>query len=247
FLLLVCRSVCVPLQGCCRCLLCVLLCDLFFLSISLCVDVLLFCAEGHTQVTGVMAMMMTGRVLLVCALCVLWCGAGGRCDEEKRAGLGSGPEALPESQGLEASLQVKQDLSREAGGVKEKVPSTSPENEVEDDEDDEDEEEVIEENDEGAEAEGGEKTRSEGQGDQEVTIALHQNSGEKNLSGSEQRTHQSIVSEGEIPPPGSRESKAIPTQTEVEEKKETDKSAPAAENTPTPVNGENTLPAGVPG
>ncbi|RNC39103.1 mucin-associated surface protein (MASP) [Trypanosoma cruzi] len=27
-------------------------------------------------------MMMTGRVLLVCALCVLWCGAGGRCDEE---------------------------------------------------------------------------------------------------------------------------------------------------------------------
>ncbi|KAF8288431.1 Mucin-associated surface protein (MASP), putative, partial [Trypanosoma cruzi] len=23
-----------------------------------------------------MAMMMTGRVLLVCALCVLWCGAG---------------------------------------------------------------------------------------------------------------------------------------------------------------------------
>ncbi|ESS62683.1 mucin-associated surface protein (MASP) [Trypanosoma cruzi Dm28c] len=30
-----------------------------------------------------MAMMMTGRVLLVCALCVLWCGAGGRCDEEE--------------------------------------------------------------------------------------------------------------------------------------------------------------------
>ncbi|RNC31896.1 mucin-associated surface protein (MASP) [Trypanosoma cruzi] len=30
-----------------------------------------------------MAMMMTGRVLLVCALCVLWCGAG-RCDEDVR-------------------------------------------------------------------------------------------------------------------------------------------------------------------
>ncbi|KAF5215162.1 Mucin-associated surface protein (MASP), subgroup S030 [Trypanosoma cruzi] len=30
-----------------------------------------------------MAMMMTGRVLLVCALCVLWCGAGGSCNEEK--------------------------------------------------------------------------------------------------------------------------------------------------------------------
>ncbi|EAN88056.1 Mucin-associated surface protein (MASP) [Trypanosoma cruzi] len=29
-----------------------------------------------------MAMMMAGRVLLVCALCVLWCVAGGICDEE---------------------------------------------------------------------------------------------------------------------------------------------------------------------
>ncbi|KAF5222525.1 Mucin-associated surface protein (MASP) subgroup S008 [Trypanosoma cruzi] len=48
-------------------------CLLFFLS--LCFDGELVCAEGYTQVTGVMAMMMTGRVLLVCALCVLWCGA----------------------------------------------------------------------------------------------------------------------------------------------------------------------------
>ncbi|EKF99630.1 mucin-associated surface protein (MASP), putative [Trypanosoma cruzi] len=54
---------------------CAWLCDflLFLLLLSLCVDVLLVCAEGYTQVTGVMAMMMTGRVLLVCALCVLWC------------------------------------------------------------------------------------------------------------------------------------------------------------------------------
>ncbi|PBJ77220.1 mucin-associated surface protein [Trypanosoma cruzi cruzi] len=37
-----------------------------------------------------MAMMMTGRVLLACALCVLWCGtSGGRCDD---AGTG---ETLP--------------------------------------------------------------------------------------------------------------------------------------------------------
>ncbi|PWU99813.1 Mucin-associated surface protein (MASP) [Trypanosoma cruzi] len=44
----------------------------------LCGGVLLVCAEGCTQVTGVMmAVRMTGRVLLVCALCVLWCGAGG--------------------------------------------------------------------------------------------------------------------------------------------------------------------------
>ncbi|PWV04210.1 Mucin-associated surface protein (MASP) [Trypanosoma cruzi] len=33
-----------------------------------------------------MAMMMTDRVLLVCALCVLWCGAGGICDEKAVGG-----------------------------------------------------------------------------------------------------------------------------------------------------------------
>ncbi|RNC35337.1 mucin-associated surface protein (MASP) [Trypanosoma cruzi] len=44
-----------------------------FLLLSLCVDGELVSAEGYAQVTGVMAM-MTGRVLLVCALCVLWCG-----------------------------------------------------------------------------------------------------------------------------------------------------------------------------
>ncbi|RNC41817.1 mucin-associated surface protein (MASP), partial [Trypanosoma cruzi] len=57
------------------------------LLLLLCVDGALVCAEGYTQVTGVMAM-MTGRVLLVCALCVLWCGAGGRCDEEMEAAAG---------------------------------------------------------------------------------------------------------------------------------------------------------------
>ncbi|EKF28289.1 mucin-associated surface protein (MASP), putative, partial [Trypanosoma cruzi marinkellei] len=56
------------------------------LLLLLCVDGELVCAEGCTQVTGVMGMMMTGRVLLVCALCVLWCGmAGGGCDEEATA------------------------------------------------------------------------------------------------------------------------------------------------------------------
>ncbi|RNC34342.1 mucin-associated surface protein (MASP), partial [Trypanosoma cruzi] len=54
-----------------------LLCDLSLLLLSLCFDGELVCAEGYTQVTGVMAMTMTGRVLLVCALCVLWCVAGG--------------------------------------------------------------------------------------------------------------------------------------------------------------------------
>ncbi|RNC35566.1 mucin-associated surface protein (MASP) [Trypanosoma cruzi] len=50
--------------------------SLFLLLLPLCVDGFLVCAEGYTQVTGVMAMMMTGLVLLACALCVLWCGAG---------------------------------------------------------------------------------------------------------------------------------------------------------------------------
>ncbi|EKF35131.1 mucin-associated surface protein (MASP), putative, partial [Trypanosoma cruzi marinkellei] len=50
---------------------------LFSSFLLLCVDGELVCAEGYTQVTGVMAMMMAGRVLLVCVLCVLWCGAGG--------------------------------------------------------------------------------------------------------------------------------------------------------------------------
>ncbi|EAN98914.1 Mucin-associated surface protein (MASP) [Trypanosoma cruzi] len=38
-----------------------------------------------------MTMMMTGRVLLVCALCALWCGAGSRCDEEEDTALVVGP------------------------------------------------------------------------------------------------------------------------------------------------------------
>ncbi|RNC38346.1 mucin-associated surface protein (MASP) [Trypanosoma cruzi] len=66
-------------------------CAVSFLLLSLCVDGELVCAEGYTQVTGVMAM-MTGRVLLVCALCVLWCGAGGRCDEGEAAGHGVQPD-----------------------------------------------------------------------------------------------------------------------------------------------------------
>ncbi|EAN83985.1 Mucin-associated surface protein (MASP) [Trypanosoma cruzi] len=41
-----------------------------------------------------MAMMMTGRALLVCALCVLWCGAGGggRAEAAPPAPSGSTPE-----------------------------------------------------------------------------------------------------------------------------------------------------------
>ncbi|EAN82649.1 Mucin-associated surface protein (MASP) [Trypanosoma cruzi] len=38
-----------------------------------------------------MAMMMAGRVLLVCALCVLWCGAGGGCEEGEVAVVAGSP------------------------------------------------------------------------------------------------------------------------------------------------------------
>ncbi|KAF8306882.1 Mucin-associated surface protein (MASP), subgroup S049 [Trypanosoma cruzi] len=54
-----------------------------------------------------MAMMMTGRVLLVCALCVLWCGAGGRCDEDE----------LPQASLLGASSSVVGKGSQESSPI----------------------------------------------------------------------------------------------------------------------------------
>ncbi|RNC56404.1 mucin-associated surface protein (MASP) [Trypanosoma cruzi] len=66
--------------------------NIFSLLLLLSVDVFLVCAGGYTQVTGVMAMMMTSRVLLVCALCVLWCGAvfGHAMDDYCSEGGGNG-------------------------------------------------------------------------------------------------------------------------------------------------------------
>ncbi|EAN99551.1 putative mucin-associated surface protein (MASP) [Trypanosoma cruzi] len=184
-----------------------------------------------------MAMMMTGRVLLVCALCVLWCGAGGRCDGGKTAGLGSA-EHLLESQELEKSPQFTQGIRDGTGGVKEKVLSTSSE--------DEDKEDASEEN-EHEETEDGEKKSIERQGDQGGTVASDPNSGEKNLIGSGQENNPAIVPAGGISPSGSQESNANPSQPEVDEKKETEKSLPAVENAHTPGNRENTLPGGVAG
>ncbi|RNF04621.1 putative mucin-associated surface protein (MASP) [Trypanosoma cruzi] len=81
---------------------------------SLRVDGELVCAEGCTQVTGVMAMMMTGRVLLVCALCVLWCVVGSRCDDvtELQAEPSSASEPLSKG-GQEEELDVRKPV----GGV----------------------------------------------------------------------------------------------------------------------------------
>ncbi|RNC51115.1 mucin-associated surface protein (MASP), partial [Trypanosoma cruzi] len=57
-----------------------------------------------------MAMMMAGRVLLGCALCVLWCGAGGRCKEE--AGSPAGGKGAVETTGASASGQDSSDLKK---------------------------------------------------------------------------------------------------------------------------------------
>ncbi|RNF00682.1 putative mucin-associated surface protein (MASP) [Trypanosoma cruzi] len=56
-----------------------------------------------------MAMMMTGRVLLVCALCVLWCGVCGRCDEDElpQASL-LGASSSVVGKGLQESSQIAQ-------------------------------------------------------------------------------------------------------------------------------------------
>ncbi|KAF5217447.1 Mucin-associated surface protein (MASP) subgroup S030 [Trypanosoma cruzi] len=54
--------------------------------------------------------MMTGRVLLVCALCVLWCGAGGRCKEE--AGSPAGGKGAVGTTGASASGQDSSDLKK---------------------------------------------------------------------------------------------------------------------------------------
>ncbi|EKF98348.1 mucin-associated surface protein (MASP), putative, partial [Trypanosoma cruzi] len=91
-----------------------------------------------------MAMMMTGRVLLVCALCVLWCGAGGRCAEEmaghdvQRDVSASGTPPLG-SKELVTSPQETQELKVGPTDVNVKVPSApSPSLEEDDDDDDDD-------------------------------------------------------------------------------------------------------------
>ncbi|EAN98912.1 Mucin-associated surface protein (MASP) [Trypanosoma cruzi] len=186
-----------------------------------------------------MAMMMTGRVLLVCALCVLWCGAGGRC--EAGVGVGAqqdGGKSPPESKGLETSSQGTQDLKGGAADAKENSPPLPTE---EDHEDVDDDSEEGDDDDGGTEDEEEEKVR--GQSGQEGTVALGSDSTEKKLIGSGKQTELSISSAESISPSGSRELNVNHTQTEFEGKKETDKNTPAVESALTTGNGENTLPA----
>ncbi|PBJ80108.1 mucin-associated surface protein [Trypanosoma cruzi cruzi] len=183
-----------------------------------------------------MAMMMTGRVLLVCALCVLWCGACGGFANEEKAGRVSGTELLPESKGPETSPQGSKGSQNRAPGGKENitpVPGEEADDDDDDDEDEDDERKTEEEN-------------AEGQSVQEGKVALGSDSREENLIGSENETGQAIVSAGGISPSGSQKSNANPTQPEAEEKREPDKNPPV-ENTLTPVNGENTLLEGIAG
>ncbi|PBJ77224.1 mucin-associated surface protein [Trypanosoma cruzi cruzi] len=98
-----------------------------------------------------MAMMMAGRVLLVCALCVLWCGAGGRCEE---AGTG---DTLPVAssnvvrKGSQESSPVAQGGSQSSGlkasdmkdGTEDSGDQQPLTEDVDDEEEEEDEEEIL--------------------------------------------------------------------------------------------------------
>ncbi|RNC38098.1 mucin-associated surface protein (MASP), partial [Trypanosoma cruzi] len=188
-----------------------------------------------------MAMMMTGRVLLVCALCVLWCGAGGRCDEGEAAGRVSGDELPQGSKSLVTPRVGSQGLQNGVTVVKEEVsPISSPPQDGDADGD---------EGDDGGddeETEAEEEESTEGRGGKGGTAAIGSDSRKENLSGSGQEKNQSIAPSGGISPSGGQESNANPTQPEVEEKKEPDKNTPA-ENALTTVNREQTLSAGVAG
>ncbi|EKG00917.1 mucin-associated surface protein (MASP), putative [Trypanosoma cruzi] len=190
-------------------------------------------------------MMMTGRVLLVCALCVLWCVTpGGRCDEGKMAGSGSGGGRPPESKELEKSPEGPQGLQGGVPGVKENVTPAFPTPTEEED----DYEEADSDDDEDGETEEGEgKRRTAGQSNKEGTVLPDSGSSEENLIGSRQEKDPAIPSTQGISHSNSREQNANLMQTEVEGKKDADKRPPSAENPLTTVNGENTLPGGIVG
>ncbi|EAO00142.1 Mucin-associated surface protein (MASP) [Trypanosoma cruzi] len=189
--------------------------------------------------------MMTGRVPLVCALCVLWCGAGGRCDEEERAVSGSGDGPPPGSAEHGTPRKETQELKVGAPGVIETAspPSLKPTGE---DKDDDDEDDAGGDEDDNETDETKEKRR-EGQSNKGGTVLPDTDSREENLTGSGQETGQPNVPAGGISPSGSQLSNANPLRTEVEEKNDTDKRPPAVKNALTTVNGEQTLLGGIAG
>ncbi|RNC38342.1 mucin-associated surface protein (MASP), partial [Trypanosoma cruzi] len=127
-----------------------------------------------------MAMMMAGRVLLVCALCVLWCGAGGRCDEGETAVRGVPPDVsasgtegelggtknagpAPDSQ-IQSSGEEQQHKSREGRPT---LPEGSLEEEVEE-ETVENLDEVTERGEEGQRGDGQDANEPDGSQTSEV-------------------------------------------------------------------------------
>ncbi|KAF8306632.1 hypothetical protein TcBrA4_0021890 [Trypanosoma cruzi] len=83
-----------------------------------------------------MAMMMTGRVLLVCALCVLWCVVGGRCDEVVVGSAGGAvdeSEPLVQSPELGTSSKGSKELKDGAPVVKRESTPTPSDGEDDDD------------------------------------------------------------------------------------------------------------------
>ncbi|EAN85956.1 Mucin-associated surface protein (MASP) [Trypanosoma cruzi] len=120
--------------------------------------------------------MMTGRVLLVCALCVLWCGAGGSCEEEAGAPV-SGGVPPPAAKELETAGQGTKNLKVGSPDIEGKViPAPSPPTEEAEDEDSDEEEETAEET---------EKDKK----------------GEKEKNKLHPQTHESQNNEGAPPPP----------------------------------------------
>ncbi|ESS61625.1 mucin-associated surface protein (MASP) [Trypanosoma cruzi Dm28c] len=63
-----------------------------------------------------MAMMMTGRVLLVCALCVLWCGVFGIAADDAGGADGSAVEYLFAGRHVQLRRECAEEVSRRTGG-----------------------------------------------------------------------------------------------------------------------------------
>ncbi|EAN98818.1 Mucin-associated surface protein (MASP) [Trypanosoma cruzi] len=106
-----------------------------------------------------MAMMMTGRVLLVCVLCVLWCGAGGGCAAGEDAeddgsvrggkGLSINPENVISAPGALGAPKPHAGVGQEEPLTPKEVPPQTTEEIPEDDAEDEGENSSEEENNSG--------------------------------------------------------------------------------------------------
>ncbi|EKF98692.1 mucin-associated surface protein (MASP), putative, partial [Trypanosoma cruzi] len=122
-----------------------------------------------------MAMMMTGRVLLVCALCVLWCGSGGGFAEDESPAVGASADVggrqpkPPQLETTPSNVQGPKRPSADVGVPMLEVADTSLEGTDGDDVEDEEEEQSARKGNEGIRAQGqhGEHDRQNDQHDEE--------------------------------------------------------------------------------